>query len=60
MTGGVTVTKKTSIPGYIKELLQSTKDPVHQRLLSAYKGDDPKASVEEELKQILDEVARED
>lgn len=48
----------SKVEKYLKELAELTEDPVHKRLIAAYKGDSPKASMEAELSQILDEVMK--
>lgn len=51
----------TNIQKYIKDLAEKATDPLHKRLINAYKGDNPKISLENELSQILEEVvSRED
>jgi len=41
---------------YLDELLAELSDPIHKRLIQAYRGDDPVQSVESELGNILLEV----
>ncbi len=41
---------------YLDELLVELSDPVHKRLIQAYRGDDPVQSMESELGKILMEV----
>ena len=41
---------------YLIELLAELSDPVHKRLIQAYRGDDPVKSMEYELGKILTEV----
>lgn len=41
---------------YVDELLAELSDPVHKRLIQAYRGDDPIRSMESELGKILTEV----
>jgi hypothetical protein len=41
---------------FLAELEASISDPVHKRLIQAYKGDDPTNSMESELKAILLEI----
>lgn len=43
---------------YLDELLAELSDPVHKRLIQAYRGDDPVQSMESELGRILMEVLR--
>ena len=43
---------------FLEEILKKTHDPIHKRLIQAYKGDDPVNSMESELKGILMEVLR--
>lgn len=43
---------------YLDELLTELSDPVHKRLIQAYRGDDPVQSMESELGKILMEVLR--
>jgi hypothetical protein len=42
----------------IKELLEVISNPIHRRLVNAYKGDEPLASMETELAEILLEIWR--
>jgi len=41
---------------YLDELLAELSDPVHKRLIQAYRGNDPVQSMESELGKILMEV----
>lgn len=41
---------------YLTELMDKLSNPVHRRLIQAYKGSDPKESMESELGEILLEV----
>ena len=41
---------------YLDELLSQLSDPVHKRLIQAYRGIDPVQSMESELGKILTEV----
>lgn len=41
---------------YVKELGEQTEDPILKRLIAAYRGDNPKESMEAELGEILNEV----
>ena len=41
---------------YVERLLEELTDQVHKRLIEAYAGDDPVASMEAELTAILEEV----
>ena len=43
---------------YLDELLAELSDPVHKRLIQAYRGNDPVQSMESELEKILMEVLR--
>jgi hypothetical protein len=43
---------------YLQELSEQTTNPIHKRLISAYTGDNPKESVENELSKILSEVLK--
>lgn len=51
----------SKIETYLKELADETEDPIHKRLIAAYKRDNPKEHIEAELGSILSEViSRED
>ena len=51
----------SNLETYLKELTGDAKDPIHKRLIAAYKGDNPKEHVEAELDSIMLEViSRED
>ena len=41
---------------YLQRFLEQLSDPVHRRLIRAYGGDDPVASMEVELGNLLREV----
>jgi len=41
---------------YLDELLAELSEPVHKRLIQAYRGNDPVQSMESELGKILMEV----
>ena len=41
---------------WLQELLAELSDPVHKRLIQAYRGSDPVESMESELGKILMEV----
>lgn len=41
---------------YLQRFLDQLSDPIHRRLIRAYGGDDPVASMEAELAQVLKEV----
>lgn len=41
---------------FIKELIEELSNPIHRRLIQAYKGDNPVESMESELGKILMEV----
>lgn len=46
----------SNIEKHLKELIERTEDPIHKRLIAAYKGDDPKERIEKEFGHILSEV----
>jgi len=46
----------SSIEEYLDELLAELLNPVHKRLIQAYRGNDPVQSMESELGNILMEV----
>lgn len=46
----------TSLEEYMRRFLEELPDPVHRRLIQAYGGDDPLASMEVELGNVLREV----
>jgi len=48
--------QNSSCEEYLDELLAELSDPVHKRLIQAYRGDDPVKSMESELGEILIEV----
>jgi hypothetical protein len=52
------MTDLSKLEKYSKELAELTEDPIHKRLITAYTGDNPKASMEAELSRILDEVMK--
>jgi hypothetical protein len=41
---------------FLEELQREVSDPIHRRLIQAYKGDSPVQSMESELAKILSEV----
>jgi hypothetical protein len=41
---------------YIERFLDELTDPIHRRLVEAYTGDDPVASMEAELGEVLKEA----
>lgn len=41
---------------FLEEVLREIPDPIHKRLIQAYKGDNPVESMETELSKILSEV----
>ena len=41
---------------YVQQFLEQLSDPIHKRLIEAYEGDDPVASMESELGRVLREV----
>jgi len=43
---------------FLDELQRELSDPLHRRLIQAYRGDDPVQSMESELAKILLEVLR--
>ena len=46
----------SNIEKFGKELVDRTEEPVHKRLIAAYKGENPKEQIERELGNILKEV----
>jgi len=48
--------KKSRTEEFLIELQMELSDPLHRRLIQAYKGDDPVQSMESELSIILLEV----
>jgi len=57
---GITTTQQSARTSrhdeFLAELEANIADPVHKRLIHAYRGNDPTASMESELKAILLEV----
>ena len=43
---------------FLAELLAKISEPIHKRLIRAYRGDEPVRSMEYELSEILKEVLR--
>jgi hypothetical protein len=50
------ISQYSSHEEYLDELLAELSDPVHKRLIQAYRGNDPVQSMESELGKILMEV----
>jgi len=50
------VLQHPSFEEYLDELLAELSDPVHKRLIQAYRGNDPVKSMESKLGEILMEV----
>ena len=50
------VLQHSSFEEYLDELLAELSDPVHKRLIQAYRGKDPVKSMESKLGEILMEV----
>lgn len=50
------VAQDSSLKKYLAELADRLTNPVHKRLIQAYKGNDPTESMEDELGEILKEV----
>jgi hypothetical protein len=48
----------SSLQKRLNELEEKVTNPVHKRLIQAYKGNDPRKSMEDELGKILIEVLR--
>jgi hypothetical protein len=48
--------QRSSREEYLDELLAELSDPVHKRLIQAYRGNDPVQSMESELGKVLMEV----
>ena len=51
-----TISQNSQIQMFLEELKQEISNPLHKRLLEAYKGQTPVQSMETELKKILLEV----
>ena len=51
-----TTAQDSNLQKYLKELTDRLSDSVHKRLIEAYKGSDPRESMENELGRILLEV----
>jgi len=51
-----TISQDSPCQKYLNELLAGLSDPVHKRLIQAYRGDNPVQSMESELGKILTEV----
>jgi len=51
-----TTSQRSSREEYLDELLVEPSDPVHKRLIQAYRGNNPIQSMESELGKILMEV----
>ena len=49
----------TALDLFFQRLEALTENPVHRRLLKAAQGDEPLASVERELRKIMEEILRE-
>jgi hypothetical protein len=50
--------EKTRREEFLNELQREVSDPLHRRLIHAYRGDNPVQSMESELAKILLEVLR--
>ena len=50
------MTELSNFEKYLKELDDLTEDPIHKRLINAYKENNPMESMEAELGRILAEV----
>lgn len=50
--------EKSRCDEFLDELQREFSDPLHRRLIQAYRGDDPVTSMESELAKILLEVLR--
>ena len=46
----------SNLQKHLTDLMDGLSNPVHKRLIQAYKGGDPKGSMESELGKILSEV----
>ena len=51
-----TDSQHSSVRKHLDNLLNKLPDPVHKRIIRAYRGDNPTKSMESELQQILMEV----
>ncbi len=51
-----TISQDSPREKYLNELLAELSDPVHKRLIQAYRGDNPVQSMESELGKILTEA----
>lgn len=49
-------TNKPLLDKFLLELQNELTDPIHKRLIGAYRGDDPVSSMEYELTKILLEI----
>ena len=56
MKVGKTANQDSSLQTHLNELTEKVTNPLHKRLIQAYKGSDPKKSMEDELGRILVEV----
>jgi hypothetical protein len=52
------LSKKSRSEEFLDELQREVSDPLHRRLIQAYRGDNPVQSMESELAKILFEVLR--
>lgn len=50
------VASSTRKGAFLADLLSTVDNPIHKRILGAYKPDDPTVSMEEELSKILLEI----
>ena len=50
--------EKSRCEEFLDELQKEVSDPLHRRLIQAYRGDNPVQSMESELSKILIEVLR--
>ncbi|MCL5986308.1 MAG: hypothetical protein M1371_07050 [Actinobacteria bacterium] len=48
--------KSNKFEEFLEEILKEISDPVHQRIIQAYIGENPVDSMESELRKILNEV----
>lgn len=56
MNVGKTADQDSSLQIRLNELMEKVTSPLHKRLIQAYKGSDPRKSMEDELGKILIEV----
>ncbi|APV45064.1 hypothetical protein Dform_01745 [Dehalogenimonas formicexedens] len=50
------MTENSQVEKHLQKLAALVNDPIHKRIIEAYKGNNPLESMEAELTKILDEV----